>query len=52
VTKALALILGLLMLVQVLRPRGLPGLRRCADAWKLAVLVLEIIIAVAALRSD
>ena len=52
VTKALALILSLLMLVQVLRPLGLPGLRRRADAWKLAVLGLAIIIAVAALRPD
>jgi hypothetical protein len=52
VTKALALILGLLMLVQVLRPLGLPGLRRRADAWKLAVLGLGIIIAVAALRPN
>jgi hypothetical protein len=52
VTKALAFILCLLMLVQLLRPLGLPGLRRRADAWKLAVLGLGMILAVAALRPD
>jgi hypothetical protein len=52
VTKALAVIFSLAMLVQVIRPLGLPGLRRRADAWKLAVLAFGIIVAVAALRPD
>jgi hypothetical protein len=52
VTKALALILSLAMLVQIIRPLGLPGLRRRADTWKLAVLAFGIIVAVAALRPD
>ena len=49
-TKALSLILGLLMLVQIVYPLGLPGLRRRADAWKIAVLALAMILAVATLR--
>lgn len=49
-TKALSLILGLLMLVQIIYPLGLPGLRRRADAWKIAVLALALIFAAATLR--
>jgi hypothetical protein len=49
-TKALSLILGLLMLVQVVYPLGLPGLKRRADAWKIAVLALALILAIATLR--
>jgi len=49
-TKALSLILGLLMLVQIIHPLGLPGLRRRTDAWKIAVLALALIFAVATLR--
>ena len=51
-TKALSLILALCMLVQIIRPLGLPGLRRRADAWKIAVFALAIIVAVAALRPN
>jgi hypothetical protein len=49
-TRALTLILGLLMLVQIIYPLGLPGLKRRADAWKIAVLALALILAVATLR--
>ena len=49
-TKALSVILGLLMLVQIVYPLGLPGLRRRADAWKIAVVALALILAVATLR--
>ena len=49
-TKALSLILGLLMLVQVVHPLALPGLRRRTDAWKIAVLALALIMATATLR--
>ena len=48
--KAFSVILGLLMLVQIVYPLGLPGLRRRADAWKIAVLALALIFAVATLR--
>ena len=49
-TRALSLILGLLMLVQLIYPLGLPGLKRRADAWKIAVLALALILAIATLR--
>lgn len=49
-TKALSLILGGLMLVQIIYPLGLPGLRRRTDAWKIAVLALALVFAAATLR--
>ena len=36
-TKAIALVLLLAMLVHIIRPIGLPGLRKRADFWKIAV---------------
>ena len=36
-TKAIGLFLLLVMVVQIVRPLGLPGLRRRADFWKLAL---------------
>ena len=36
-TKAIGLLLLLAMLVHIIRPLGLPGLRRRADFWKIAV---------------
>jgi len=36
-TKALSLLIILIMLVQIIRPLGLPGLRHRRDFWKLAV---------------
>lgn len=48
--RAISLILFLAMLVQVIRPLGLPGLKRRADAWKIAVLALALMSAVAVLR--
>jgi hypothetical protein len=41
-TKVIALLLILLMLIQVIKPLGLPGLRRRMDFWKLAVLAFAI----------
>ena len=49
-TRALSFILILIMLIQVIRPLGLPGLKRRADAWKLGVFAFLLIIATAALR--
>ena len=51
-TRALSLILVLVMLIQVIRPLGLPGLKRRADAWKLGVFAFLLIIATAALRPE
>jgi len=36
-TKAISAFLILVMIVQVIKPLGLPGLRRRSDFWKLAV---------------
>jgi hypothetical protein len=37
VTKAIGLFMLLAMIVQIIRPLGLPGLQRRADFWKLAL---------------
>ncbi|MGE0500970.1 MAG: hypothetical protein AB7I79_04835 [Rhizobiaceae bacterium] len=39
-TKLLALLLLAVMAVHLFRPLGLPGLRRRADVWKIAVFAL------------
>lgn len=38
VTKAIAALLMLAMAVQIIKPLGLPGLRRRSDFWKLAII--------------
>jgi hypothetical protein len=40
--KAISVLLILAMLVQVIKPLGLPGLRRRGDFWKLAVFAFAI----------
>lgn len=42
-TKLLSLIIVGMMAIQVIRPLGLPGLRRRRDCWKLAVAALAAI---------
>ncbi|MGO7905703.1 hypothetical protein AB9E09_13615 [Rhizobium leguminosarum] len=37
-TKLIALLLILAMAIQVIKPLGLPGLRRRMDFWKLALI--------------
>ncbi|MBB4006667.1 hypothetical protein [Allorhizobium taibaishanense] len=41
-SKAISAFLMLVMLVQLIRPLGLPGLRRRRDFWKLAVVAFVI----------
>ncbi|TCV74759.1 hypothetical protein EDE05_1306 [Neorhizobium sp. R1-B] len=41
-TKAIAILLMLAMLIQIIKPLGLPGLRRRGDFWKLAVFAFAI----------
>jgi hypothetical protein len=41
-TKALALILILAMGVQIIKPLGLPGLKRRMDFWKIALFAFAI----------
>ena len=49
-TKAISLILGAAMVVQLIRPLGLPGLKTRADAWKIAVFALALVALIAAIR--
>ena len=49
-SKAIVFFLCLVMLVQIIRPLGWPGLRRRADAWKLAVCAVVIVMAASVLR--
>lgn len=39
-SKFLAIVVVALMAIQIIKPLGLPGLRRRMDFWKLAVLAL------------
>ena len=39
-SKALALVILAMMVLHLIRPIGLPGLRRRADVWKIAVFAL------------
>jgi hypothetical protein len=41
-TKVIGLLLILAMMVQVIRPLGLPGLRKRSDFWKIAVIAFVI----------
>ena len=50
-SKALALILLLAMLAHVIKPFGLPGLRRRGDAWKIALVAMGIVVVTAGLSA-
>jgi hypothetical protein len=39
-SKALSLVIVAMMIIQLIKPLGLPGLRQRRDFWKLAVLAL------------
>jgi hypothetical protein len=39
-SKLFSLLICLLMVIQIIRPFGLPGLRRRVDFWRLALLAL------------
>lgn len=41
-TKTLGLLLILAMVVHIIKPLGLPGLRRRADFWKIALFAFAI----------
>lgn len=42
-TKMLSLLIVGLMVIQIIKPLGLPGLKRRADFWKLAVVALALV---------
>ena len=48
-TKLLALVICGIMLIQVIKPLGWPGLKRRGDFWKLALLAMAAISLAAAL---
>lgn len=48
-SKLLSLLIVGLMIVQIIKPLGLPGLERRSDFWKLAVVALIMISLTAAL---
>ncbi len=48
--RTISVLLALMMLIQFIRPIGAPGLKRRADAWKIALFGLVLIFAVGALR--
>jgi hypothetical protein len=48
-TKVLSLLILAMMAIQLIRPLGLPGLKKRKDFWKLAVLALAAISATALL---
>ncbi|WP_394887588.1 hypothetical protein ACG873_21955 [Mesorhizobium sp. AaZ16] len=39
-SKALSLVIVAMMVIQIIKPLGLPGLRHRRDFWKLAVVAL------------
>lgn len=49
-TKVIALLLILAMAVQVVKPIGVPGLRRRADFWKIAVFAFAATMIISVLR--
>ncbi|MEF2071687.1 hypothetical protein [Consotaella aegiceratis] len=51
-TKVFSVLLILLMAVQLIRPLGLPGLRKRGDFWKLALLALVLFGIVALIRPE
>ena len=50
--KAVAVVLALAMIVHLIRPLGLPGLKRRQDAWKIAVLAFAAVVVIAGLRPN
>ncbi|WP_189644587.1 hypothetical protein [Mesorhizobium sp. M9A.F.Ca.ET.002.03.1.2] len=48
-SKFLALVIVAMMVIQLIRPLGWPGLKRRSDFWKLAVLAMAAISLTAAL---
>jgi len=50
--KAVAIFLGLAMVVHLIRPFGLPGLRKRSDAWKIAVIALFAMVVLVGVRPN
>lgn len=50
--KILALLLFALMILHLIRPFGLPGLRRRGDFWKIAVVAIAVMMATIMFQSQ
>ena len=48
--KAVAFLLALAMLVHIIKPLGLPGLKQRKDAWKIAVAALILMTVLVGIR--
>ncbi|MEM8852516.1 MAG: hypothetical protein ROR55_28875 [Devosia sp.] len=51
-TKIVSAIVAIAVIAHLIRPLGLPGLRRRSDAWKLAVGALLLIVVVTVIRPE
>jgi hypothetical protein len=50
--KAIAVVLGLAMIVHLIKPIGIPGLRKRSDAWKIAVIALFAMVVLVGIRPE
>jgi len=50
--KAVAIVLGLAMLVHLIKPFGLPGLKKRSDAWKIALFALFAMVVLVGIRPE
>jgi hypothetical protein len=51
-TRVVSILFGVVVVVQLIRPLGFPGLERRADAWKLAAGALAIFALVALTKGE
>ena len=50
--KAISFLLILAMVIQVIKPLGLPGLKQRGDFWKIAVFAFSVVMAIVFLRPE
>jgi uncharacterized membrane protein len=50
--KAIAVLLAIAMIVHIIRPLGLPGLRKRSDAWKIALFALFAMVVLVGIRPE
>ncbi len=50
--KAVALFMALATFVHIIKPLGIPGLKKRSDAWKIAVFGLFLMVLLVAIRPD
>jgi hypothetical protein len=50
--KAVTIFLGLAMIAHLIRPFGLPGLKKRSDAWKIALFALFAMVVLVGIRPN